>query len=239
MAAKRARMKSLSPDKTRPMLFSMISLLRCTLTSILPVFSILSFPPEFEYSCKMDQVILGYNATVNAVPGDVDQHVHVGGIDYFMSGENLIEVVSTADDGETYAFYQVRVTIVDGNNYLAELDVEGCNFTKLWDPASVQTYFCDNLLHLNVGDNPQELLSSTPSNYLAVIEYTGSTSARVGLNQLGVLVTASNGFQRLYTIWFMNQEDDPLVPSDCDSAGAINDCAGMSCTDLIFSYRCD
>jgi hypothetical protein len=187
-------------------------------------------PAITEYLCVLGSSIT--QVSLNYSLADADQYVNIGGTTGLLPGENLIEIVVTAADLVAAKSYLITALLSDDNAYLADLELPGCSFTSGEFTGYTATHYCDSITSYTIGTDLTSSLVYVPSSAQASVSLT-IFPVRSGLNQISIVVTASNEkTRRVYSLFFMNNFDEI---DDCDTVEPV---CSDTCNDELWTYSC-
>jgi len=150
--------------------------------------------------------IANYKATVNsdkinilAIANDLKAKITGDGEKELEYGENLFEIVVTAEDGNTKSYFLTIIRSGDTNNYLEKLTVNGIsvnNFDK-----EVLDYKYDL-----VGSVDSLDILAIPEVLTSTVEIVGNKDFKLGENIITILVTSKLGEEKEYVLKVNKQE---------------------------------
>ncbi|NBQ98131.1 MAG: hypothetical protein EBU12_07945, partial [Microbacteriaceae bacterium] len=125
---------------------------------------------------------------VVATPNDDKATVLVTGATGLKTGDNLVSILVTAENGAT-AEYTITVKVaLSGDNSLASISVNGSSVSL------------DDLNVTVASGTSSVVVSATPSDVEASYTVSGADALEYGANEVTITVTAANGDQRTYTL---------------------------------------
>ena len=161
--------------------------------------------PAFDKDTLEYTVKIPYEADsviVNADKNDSKASVAINGATGLQVGENIVEVVVTAEDG-TPKTYKIKVTReekvetpveLDGDATLSKLNVSGYTLSPTFKPGI-------NVYSMTVQSTVDGLkVDAVPTSSKATVEVSGNLNWSYGMNTITITVTAENGNKNTYTV---------------------------------------
>ena len=159
---------------------------------------------EGELSPEFVKEITNYSATVDyevnsliikAIAEDPNATVVGDGMVSLDVGQNVFDVVVTAENGTTTKTYRVTITrLGNPNNYLKSLTIEDQTYTPEFNKETLS-------YTLQVPYEVDKLnISALPEVDTASVLGDGEVELKQGVNNINIYVTAQNGSIRTYTI---------------------------------------
>ena len=154
--------------------------------------------PEFvkeitNYSATVDYEVS--SLIISAVKEDPNATVTGDGMVSLDVGQNVFDVVVTAENGTTTRTYRITITrLGNPNNYLKSLVIDDQEYTPEFD-KEILNY------NLQVPYEVEKLnISAIPDVETATVLGAGEVLLKQGVNYINIYVTAENGSIRTYTI---------------------------------------
>lgn len=162
-------------------------------------------PASADYSASVANSVT--NVTINATPNDSAASVAGAGSQSLTTGDNVIDVVVTAEDGTTTFTYRITITrAFSADATLSSLSVSPGTLTPAF--ASATTTYAASVTNATINVN----ISATSNDPGAVVIGTGVVTIAVGANTFNVVVTAEDGTTILtYTIVITRLSASPVV----------------------------
>lgn len=154
--------------------------------------------PEFvkeitNYSATVDYEVS--SLIISAVKEDPNATVTGDGMVSLDVGQNVFDVVVTAENGTTTRTYRITITrLGNPNNYLKSLVIDDQEYTPEFDKETLN-------YNLQVPYEVEKLnISAIPDAETATVLGAGEVLLKQGVNYINIYVTAENGSIRTYTI---------------------------------------
>ena len=132
--------------------------------------------------------------TITATPTDSSSTVTGDGLKSLSVGDNVFDVVVTAEDGSSSTTYTITVNReASSNNYLSDLTIDGTTVTGFNREAPEYEISVDNSVkNITVG--------ATVEDVTATVGNLGNQNLSTGLNTINIPVTAEDGSIRTYVL---------------------------------------
>ena len=156
-----------------------------------------SIDPKFdkditEYSLDVAPGVSSLN--INAVPNNSSATVKIVGNSGFKVGENIVQIIVTAEDGSTKTYTLKVNRKASDNTKLSMLTTDKYDLTDIFD-KDVDTY------EITLENDVSAItVSATAEDKLSKVTGTGKYSLKTGDNEINVTVTAENGDTKIYTL---------------------------------------
>ncbi|MDE5587335.1 MAG: cadherin-like beta sandwich domain-containing protein, partial [Bacilli bacterium] len=159
--------------------------------------------PEFDKEESNYEVTVPYTVSEITLTGDPeDSHATVTGLDTYtlVEGDNTIVITVTSESGLVRT-YTVKVTREETiSAYLTSLEAEGYELDAPFNKELFEYY-------ITVGNEVTELdLSYTTEDKHATVEVTGNENFNIGMNEVHIEVTSSDGNLTEEYILYVNRE---------------------------------
>ena len=144
-----------------------------------------------KYTVNVDKTVtsLGLKAVANHAKATVE----ITGDENFVTGENIVKVIVTAEDGTTKTYQITVIKSKFGTGPLLDLKVVGYGLSQEFDP-SVYNYNVDV-----IGKTSVEI-DYTLADASSKVVIEGADNLKVGENLVKVIVTEKDGTVTTYTI---------------------------------------
>ena len=148
-----------------------------------------------KYTVNVDKTVTSLG--LKAVPTDSKATVKITGDGNFKTGNNIVNITVTAEDGTTKVYQITVVKSKIGSGPLIDLKVKDHYLDRDFDPSETK-------YTVNVVDMTEVELEYVLTNPNSKVEITGTKNLKEGMNKVKLTVTEPSGRVTIYTIDVIN-----------------------------------
>lgn len=144
-----------------------------------------------KYTVKVDKTVTSLG--LKAVATDSKATVKITGDENFKTGENIVKIVVTAEDGTTKTYTITVIKSKYGSGPLLDLKVKGYEITPEFDPS--ETKYSVDVVGLTSVELEYVLADED-----STVTIEGADNLKVGKNEVKLTVTEADGTVTVYTV---------------------------------------